>query len=193
MHQRRNCSRVLSACLLLALAERSQAASLVPRDLRQVTAASAAIVHATVLDSKCRWNRDHTIILTETRIRPVEVLKGHADAELVVTSLGGTIGKLQVDVPGTAPLRAGEEVILFLVRDPDGTNSIEGLSRGRFEVVVDGRTGERVVEGGLAEQLQAALRPDAAPKSAPRPANALGSVLQDLHTLVRDVAAKGGR
>ncbi len=170
------------------------ATSLEPRDLRQVAAAATQVIHGTVVSSRSRWNDDHTLIITQTRVRTLDVLKGADDSEVLLTMPGGRIGKLVVDVPGVAPFRDGEETILFVVDDSKGTKSVEGWSRGRFEVVVDGRTGERVVSGDLAAELRTALRPGAAAaKSAADKTTALSGVLDDLRALVRDVEAKGGR
>lgn len=183
----------LSAATALFRAALCQATSLEPRDLRQIAAASAQVIHGTVLGSRSHWNDEHTLVVTETRVRTIDVLKGANDSVVLLTMPGGRIGKLVVDVPGIPPFRAGEETILFVVDDPKGTKFVEGGSRGRFDVVIDGHTGERVVSGSLAAQLQAALRPGAAAKSAPGKTAALGGVLADLRALVRDVAAKGGR
>src|SRR5262245_12953381 len=135
----------LGASITALCAAVANATSLEPRDIRQVAAVSAQIVLATAMSSSSHWNDAHTLVVTETRLRVLRTLKGQAESEVVVTSPGGKIGKLVVDVPGGAPLRPGQEAILFLVGDAKGKKAIEGLSRGRFDVAVDGRTGQRIV------------------------------------------------
>ena len=170
-----------------------RATTLEPRDLRQVAAASTFIVHAVTVSSHSYWNDTHTLVLTDTRMRVLGAAKGTPGADFVVTAPGGRAGKLLVEVPGVAPFREGEEAILFVVHGTRGVNTVEGFSRGRFAVTVDGRTGARTVSGGLAAQLRAALPAGTPGKARPGDQPALASVLEDLRTLAQDVESHGGR
>lgn len=186
--------RALPALLIAVSTRPAAAASLPPLEARQMVAQSPVIVHATVVSSHGRWNDDRSLVVTETRLRVHEAVKGGAAGEIRVLVPGGTLGKLQVDVPGATPFQPGTETVVFLVRDARGNQYVHGLSRGRFDVQVDAATGRKTVPG-LSPVLAQALAEDSpAAKSAPTGAGAgLDAVLAGLRTLVRDVDAKGGR
>src|SRR5262245_16932875 len=96
---RKTFALLLVVWIALLRAGPAAGASLVPRDLRQMVAASPEIIHATALVSQCRWNDDHTLIITETRFRVLGTIRGAPEPEVMVTTPGGKIGKLLVEVP----------------------------------------------------------------------------------------------
>ena len=182
--------RALACAALLPVAAR--ATSVAPLDLRQMVATSPDIVHATVLSSSSQWNADHSLVVTETRLHVHAALKGTTAGEVTVVVPGGTVGKLQVEVPGAVPFSPGEEAILFLVPDTRGNRYVAGLTRGRFEVTIDPRTGAKVVQE-LAAELQALAGVGKAAGPAAGRRMALQPALDALRNLIQDVGAKGGR
>ena len=184
--------------IALGLASDASATTVAKLGLREMTAASSTVIHGTVVSTRCRWNEDRSLILTDVRVRVDDALKGSAAATVTVVQLGGTIGKLQVDVPGAAAFRPGEEAILFLVPDSRGDLHVAGLSQGRFEVVRNPRSGSREVLG-LEEAIPAAGAPAvggvqvlSAP-AAPTGPVPLDRFLGDIRSLIRDVDAQGGK
>ena len=146
-------SVVILMCLAVGFSGAAHATSVVAFDAREMVAKSPAIVHGTVVSTASRWNADHSLIVTETRLRVQTTLKGQLGGEVVVLQPGGTVGKLQVEVPGATPFRVGEETVLFLVDDARGNHYVQGLSQGRFEVVEDRLSGQKVVRGGILQSV----------------------------------------
>jgi len=146
-----NPSRSLPALgLLVALllpAPTVYSGSLAPPDLSELVTSSSLVVHGEVVGATSRWNEDRSLIVTDVRLRVLTSAKGTAPAEVVLTQPGGTVGKLRVDVAGAHAFRVGEEVVVFLAPGPRGRLYINGLSRGRLDVVRDTATGAASVQG----------------------------------------------
>ena len=147
--------------LVVGLALPASATTVEERTIRDLTAESSTIVHGTVVSTESRWNEDHSLIITDVRIRVESVLKGSAASSVVVTQPGGTVGKLRVDVSGAMTFRAGQETVLFLQSAAEGQSIVTGLFQGRFDVTEDAR-GQKIVRGLSGEELnslQAASAP----------------------------------
>ena len=125
----------------------ASATTVAEMDLPEMAKLSGAIVHGTVVSTSSRWNEDRTLIYTDVRVQVLDTLKGNAAGEIVITQPGGTVGKLRVDVPGAAAYRAGQEMVLFLAPTPEGRYQVAGLSRGKFDVREDPKTGRKEVMG----------------------------------------------
>jgi hypothetical protein len=171
-------------------------ATTVPQmSLRDMVRMAPSIVHGTVASSSSHWNDDHSLIVTDVRIRITDVLKGNEVGEVVVTQPGGKVGKLRVDVDGAAAFRPGDEAILFLAPDAKGHQEVVGVFRGRFDVTIDTRSGMKSVRGidpGDVSQLQAA-KPGLAVEAAPSSGVAMG--LDDFLGGLREMVqtTKGGK
>lgn len=143
----------VAALAVTLVPQRAVATSVEKLDARELVAKSPTIVHGTVVSTTGRWNADRSLIVTETRLRVHATLKGVAGGEIAVLQPGGTVGKLNVEVPGAVPFRVGEEAVLFLVESANGDRFVQGLSQGRFEVVEDRFSGQKVVRGALLREL----------------------------------------
>lgn len=100
-------------------------------------------------------------IYTYASIDVAEVLKGPlAERTVVVKQLGGTLPDLGLYVSDQATFTPGEEVLVFLaVRPRDGTLYTAGLSRGKWQVLPDLKTGGRsAVNGDLRVEIDDSLR-----------------------------------
>jgi hypothetical protein len=73
-------------------------------------------------------------IVTDTRVRVEETLaKGEAiETELMVRTLGGSVGRLGELVHGQARLALGEPCVAFLLRGPDGLHYVNGMAQGHY-------------------------------------------------------------
>jgi len=121
--------------------------------LKDLVSMAPSIVVGTVESSNSRWNEDHSLIVTDVRIRVTDVIKGQNAGEVVITQPGGKVGKLRVDVDGATAYQNGQETVLFLAPDRHGHQQVLGVFRGRFDVTTDARTGRKSVHGLKAEDL----------------------------------------
>lgn len=88
---------------------------------------------------------DREGIFTQTRFRVMEVVKGRADSEMVLTLPGGEWDGRRMSVPGMPQFVAGQETVLFLSkRDGFGSPWPMGLGQGCYTVQV-GEGGNRQV------------------------------------------------
>jgi len=157
--------------------------TLVRHSLDQLAADNDVIVHAKVLSLHSYWNAEHSFILTDVRVTPLEILKGSpstGSSELTFTVMGGTVGDvsvLLVDGPG---LVAGSEYVLFLAHGnlpgARGRLTIRDLEQGVFQVD----------QGRAFSQAQAdPLLPDAAGRT-DAPGGTDGVQLDELIRQIRD-------
>lgn len=189
--------RILTIALFLTLAAGSaRATEVAQRSLRQLTADAPTIVHGTVISSHSHWTKNHSLIVTDVRLRVDDVLKGQAGSEVVFTQPGGTVGALRVEADGAAGFRTGEEAVLFLDTSFRGVVHVVGLMEGRFDVVTDTH-GRKTVQGLTAESLGTLRSTMTRMGSAPIRAQAgpvpLDQFLGGMRDLVRDVRNEGGR
>ena len=78
-------------------------------------------------------------IVTMTELDVLEVLKGDVDARSIeVIRDGGELDGVAVEVPGSAALPLGKEVILFLIPTNGDQYRVRGMSVGAFRVTDDG-------------------------------------------------------
>lgn len=112
------------------------------------------IVRGRVLGSEPAWaigpdgNRR---IYTFIELDLDEALKGEFGGRtLRVRELGGAIGKVGLQVPGTAKFSEGEDVVLFLGRkNSDDSYDLRGLMMGKYEVRRDESGNEFLLGPGL--------------------------------------------
>jgi hypothetical protein len=197
MHVRLVASILLVVFCLIAN-QHAFATSVVQLSLREMAEASHSIVHGTVITTISRWNEDRTDIVTDVVVQVLDVLKGEPVGEVVVTQPGGRVGKVRVDVDGAVAYRPGDEAILFLRPAGRGKSHVTGLFQGRFEVVEDVRSGEKVVRGLLPEHVNVlgASKPGPEGESvAPLPGKtvALDRFLTGMRGMIEDIKLEGGK
>jgi hypothetical protein len=73
-------------------------------------------------------------IVTDTRVRVDEGIAKTAglDSELMVRTLGGSIGDVGELVHGQAQLVLGEPCVAFLLQGPDGLHYVNGMAQGHY-------------------------------------------------------------
>lgn len=77
-------------------------------------------------------------IVTVTRVRVDEhVARAKPDAELLVRTLGGRVGKIGQLVHGEAELRTGTPAMLFVQDDGQGLSSVTAMAQGHYPLVVE--------------------------------------------------------
>lgn len=181
-------ARIGLALVLTALAAiPAGATTLIHQGLKSLTLENESVVFGRVMDIHSYWNTDHTMILTDVRVRASQVLKGDPAArEITFTLLGGTVGDITTLIIGGPELVPGSDYILFLNREPlvgDRTMlTVRDLSQGAFEVT-DLPGGRRV----FSQALNLELLPDADGASEP-PGGKDGLALDDMVRQVRQLA-----
>lgn len=97
---------------------------------------SRRIVVVTALDSESHFEDlgRRRRIVTDTRVRVEEKLaKGEGiEKELLVRTLGGSVGTLGERVHGQAQLLMGEPCVTFLLQGPDGLHYVNGMAQGHY-------------------------------------------------------------
>lgn len=137
MLARRSAFALLTVALLALTALPAHATVVVEIPLEQLVADSDAIVHATVLRTGAQLEtfdgrlEPHTI----AELQVADWLKGSGAERLSIDEIGGTVNGSGSWIDGTPRYHAGEEVIVFLRRLPDGSFRTVGMEQGRFDVV----------------------------------------------------------
>lgn len=105
---------------------------------RQVTRAelvtlSDVVVRATVVDVRSAWNQDRTQIMSFTRLRVTEYLKGAGETELTLRQIGGEVDGLVSHIAGDPRFQSGQDVVLFL-RRIDGVAFLTAMAQSAYFV-----------------------------------------------------------
>jgi hypothetical protein len=108
------------------------------------------------LDSYCVWERvgGRKHIVTYTRVRAHELLSGadpQAD-ELLVRTLGGTVGELGELVHGEAVLQAGHRGVMFVMPSRDAL-AVTAMAQGHYPLRRDDAGLERLLRSPHAAEL----------------------------------------
>lgn len=164
----------------------ASATVVVPLSREELTAQSDFVVRASVISQRSGWNDDHSQIVTWTRLRIAEYLKGSGETELVLRQFGGTVDGLSSAVAGDAQFTVGQHAVLFLRRGP-GVVFLTALSQAAYVVTVEpnDRAMVRRVLSGLTFARWENGRMVAAEPSAELP--------ETLEHIVRDVRAIASR
>jgi len=96
---------------------------------------SRSIVVVTALAAESRYEElgRRRRIVTDTRVRVEEQLaKETVERELMVRTLGGSVGRLGELVHGQARLSLGKSCVAFLLRGPDGLHYVNGMAQGHY-------------------------------------------------------------
>ncbi|HYP87191.1 MAG TPA: hypothetical protein VEQ59_03545, partial [Polyangiaceae bacterium] len=80
-------------------------------------------------------------VVTDTRMRIEELIakESTSETELLVRTLGGSIGRLGERVDGQAQLIAGEPCLAFLLQGPDGLHYVNGMAQGHYPLRGDAK------------------------------------------------------
>jgi hypothetical protein len=157
-----------------------------PLSIEQLTSESQLILQGIVRTKSVQRDAAGRIY-TKVELEVSEVWKGTlATNRFTIVHGGGILGEIQTVVSGQAEYEVGEEVVAFLVINPEGQGVSIGLAQGKFHVWQEGANGEKLVRnpfhGGEAAAPPASGN---AAQSAPAPSGRL--TLTDLKR-----RAKGG-
>ena len=119
---------------------RAGATLLLGMSLEELSQSSDRIVVGRALEANARWTTigGRRRIVTDTRVRIEDVLAKDApsDSEILVQTLGGTVGEISALVHGEAMLLLNEPAVLFLVQQEEG-HRVRGMAQGHYPVLPD--------------------------------------------------------
>jgi hypothetical protein len=103
---------------------------------------SQYVIHGIVKEVRCDWNEDHSSIYTHVTLQVLDVFKGEPRDEMVLITLGGTVGDKTIWVSDQPELTEGMEVIVHAFLTSTGYFGIRGLMQGVYDVS-DGVVGDK--------------------------------------------------
>jgi len=129
------------------------ATTVVPACIERLTAESTHVALARALDSRSVWDASHSRIYTLTRFQPVRLMKGSLQATFTVKRLGGHADGYTMKVAGVRGWQTGENAVLFLQPDNDGSYIVTGLMQGDFRIARQS-SGDLTVSNGVQDAKQ---------------------------------------
>ena len=149
----------LSELLLQSRAEASLFRGLSLADLSQL---SELILVATPLAASSHWETlgGRRRIVTDTRVRVEDVVAKSipTDGELVVRTLGGTVGDRAALVYGEAALFVNQTSVLFMVQR-EGVQRVTGMAQGHYPLFADAEQALRLTQSPQAPELVGEAQP----------------------------------
>jgi hypothetical protein len=119
----------------------SQAFAGVARGLRleELVRRSAHVFRGRPLEAYSEWARfgEERRIVTYTRVRVDEAVVGAGEPELLVRTLGGTVGNLGQIVHGEAQLQINEDCVAFVMTARDGVLAVTAMAQGHYPLAGD--------------------------------------------------------
>lgn len=115
---------------------------------RDLVRSADVVVTGTVVSQQSRWASPgrHIYTFSHVRVAAVVVSKGVAlrpEERIMVQQIGGVVGDTHLKVPGVSLLRQGEQVLLFLRKNPGSYEGyhLVGMAQGHYSIATqpDGR------------------------------------------------------
>jgi hypothetical protein len=132
----------LLSLVLLPFGLSASTARSIPFD--QKVEEAEAIVVGKVLSSQSRYDASGRWIVTETTFAVEKALKGHSSPHVTVITPGGSVDGIHQVTIGVPEFRPGDERVVFVRRQRDGTAGVLYFEQGAYTVSGDGS--RRVVE-----------------------------------------------
>jgi hypothetical protein len=133
-------------------------------DLPTLVQQAESIVQGRVEQVYVKWDATRSLAFTYASVRVDDPMKGERRRTVLIRQLGGKVGALNLYIAGMPKFIPGDEVILFLKDQQDGTFQVLGLNQGKYEILndqavsntsgvelMDAKTG-RMVHAGLVER-----------------------------------------
>ncbi|MEZ6195474.1 MAG: hypothetical protein R3F20_07075 [Planctomycetota bacterium] len=128
---------VLGLALGLSSRDEEAGAAVIAMDVNDLTDGSTLIIRAHVIGQDVAWTEDGNMIVSSFELQPIETLKGQVSGNPVVKVPGGEIDGLKIR-NGEAPVFAlGEQVVVFLKANADGTWLTYGWFQGKYTLLSD--------------------------------------------------------
>lgn len=137
------------ALYLACSATRAWSSTFRPMPLSKLVEQSTSVVVATPVSFSSHWAiiGSKSRVVTDVTLEVALTLRGNDSTgqDVVVRTLGGTVGGVARLVHGEAPLRVGQSCLLFLVSSRDGVLHVLGMAQGHYPLEVDSHGDLRVV------------------------------------------------
>ena len=146
----RHCGKfILVVALYLACsATHAWSSTFRPLTLSKLVHQSTSVVVATPVSFSSHWAAmgARSRVVTDITLEVAWTLRGHDSTgkDIVVRTLGGTVGGIAQLVHGEAQLRVGQTCLLFLVPGRDGVLHVLGMAQGHYPLAADGHGDWRV-------------------------------------------------
>jgi hypothetical protein len=162
-----NLTCLLIICFLIAPGMESKA-QVKKMSHKEMTEVSTAVLYGKCTNKRCEWNEKKSIIYTYVTIVPEEYIKGNLGSEAVITVPGGRVGDIIYEVSEMPAFTEGEEVVAFVWKNPRGKNLVTGGFQGKIKIEKDKKTGKRMVQGSITDDVETQTLPPGQVKKAER-------------------------
>ena len=122
--------------LIVLLPAAAYATTVERLDLDDLVRKAGSVVVGKVGASRTYWSADRKIILTTYTIEVEENLKGRGARSIELTTVGGTIGNVELHVSGMPAFEKDEKAVIF-VENTGAFKTVVGLGQGKFTVMND--------------------------------------------------------
>lgn len=112
----------------------ASATSVPSLSFEELTDRSETIVAGQINRAWADWDAEHKYIWTHYELAVTSVLKGSPAGTVVVSEPGGVVGLHALTIAGAPAYYAGEKVVVFLQRMPNGYLRTTGWAQGKFTV-----------------------------------------------------------
>ena len=113
------------------------ATTVVRMELPQLVQKADSIIQGHVDEVYVRWDAERNLAFTYTSVSVGDPMKGERRRSVLIKQIGGKVGALNVTVAGMPKFTKGEEVIVFLKNQQDGTFQVLGMNQGKYDVADD--------------------------------------------------------
>lgn len=151
--------------LALAAAVPAGASTFIGLTTDELVATSDAVVQGEVLQVHSFWSKSGRIIVTEAVVRVTETVAGKSPSAVVLRTFGGTVEGYTVEAHGFPRFEKGQELLLFVSNQKDGTAEVTGYRQGQYRIVRD-QTGAVMAVPTVEHGVRLLTRDG---KTAPRP------------------------
>jgi hypothetical protein len=128
---------------------------------KELTEESTAVFYGKCTNKRCEWNENRSIIYTYVTVSPEEYIKGNLGSEAVIAVPGGQVDNIIYEVSEMPVFTEGEEVMLFIWKNPSGKNLVTGGYLGKMKIEKDAKTGKRMVHGyDIEEEVESEEAPE---------------------------------
>src|SRR5689334_10363461 len=126
---------IAAAAVAIGTAGEARARTMLPLDLRALTARADGLLYGVAEWSVAKVKDDDVDIFREVTVRVQRSYKGAAKEgeAVVVRREGGTVGGVGMKVFGAASFQVGEEVVVF-VEQRGAASYVVGMSQGKLRV-----------------------------------------------------------
>jgi hypothetical protein len=139
-----------STVFLLPILLSTLGATSVPSlSFEELTDRSELVVTGQINRTWTEWDTAHKYIWTHYELDVSAALKGTPGETVILSEPGGVVGIQGMTIAGSVGYRAGDTVLVFLQRMPNGYLRTTGWSQGKFAVDKTGRLHASALHGGL--------------------------------------------